>query len=124
MTNKNYNSFEKKHQPLATKRVFLQRLLKYALYAFLILALSLAIGTIGYRLYAAISWVDAFLNAAMILTGMGPVTAMPSDGAKLFSAFYAIYSGVAFLTTISILFAPIIHRFLHLMHVEDNENDD
>lgn len=124
MKYKNHNSFEKKHQPLATRAVFLQRLLKYALYAFLILSLSLAIGTIGYCYYAAVSWVDGFLNASMILTGMGPVTAMPSDGAKLFSAFYAIYSGVAFLTTISILFAPIVHRFLHLMHVEDKEDDD
>ena len=67
------------------------------------------------------SWIDAFLCASMILTGMGPTGNIESDGGKIFSAFYAIYSGVTFLSVMAIVFAPIMHRFLHLIHVDEGE---
>ena len=64
-------------------------------------------------------WVDSLLNASMILTGMGPVSLLPSDAAKLFASAYAVFSGVAFLTTFSILIAPILHRILHRLHLNE-----
>jgi hypothetical protein len=81
------------------------------------LIFSLAIGMIGYHLIAHLSWIDSFVNASMILTGMGPVNPMPSRAAKLFSGLYAIYSGVGFLTAMGLLFAPVLHRFLHKVHM-------
>lgn len=71
------------------------------------------LGVFGYRYYFNIGWVDAIYNASMILTGMGPVNPAPSDAAKLFASFYAIYSGVAFLTGVAIILSPVVHRFLH-----------
>lgn len=76
---------------------------------------------IGYKYFASLQWIDAFYNAAMILTGMGPANEMPSDAAKIFSGCYALFSGIVFLSTVAILFAPVAHRILHLMHF--NEND-
>lgn len=69
--------------------------------------------------WAALDGVDSLLNASMILTGMGPVSPMPSDAAKLFASAYALFSGVAFLTTFSILIAPILHRILHRLHLNE-----
>lgn len=76
---------------------------------------------VGYRYFANLNWVDCFFNASMILTGMGPANAMPDDAAKIFSGCYALFSGIAFLSTVAVLFAPIAHRFLHLMHLDENE---
>jgi hypothetical protein len=66
------------------------------------------------------SWIDAFYNAIMILTGMGPVDDMPTSGAKIFAGLYAMFSGVIFLSTVGIMFAPLVHRLLHLMHIEES----
>jgi len=82
------------------------------------LCFSLAIGTAGYVHYANLSVVDAFLNASMILTGMGPVDKMETTGGKLFASIYAIYSGVAFLTFCGVLFTPIYHRFIQRFHLD------
>ena len=73
--------------------------------------------------YFNLGWIDALLNASMILTGMGPVNEAQTNGAKLFASFYAIYSGVAFLTCVAVLFGPVLHRFLHRFHldIEDDE---
>ncbi len=79
---------------------------------------SLALGMIGYHLVAGLSWIDALVNASMILTGMGPVDQMTSVGAKLFASFYALFSGVAFLTIVAVLLAPAVHRFLHRFHLD------
>ena len=88
-----------------------------------ILTFSLIIGTVGYKYLAQLSWVDAFLNASMILTGMGPTSPMPNDASKIFASLYAIYSGVTFLTIMAVFFAPIIHRFFHLLHIEVDDNN-
>lgn len=100
---------------------FLLRLTRYGFFALMLIIISVLIGTVGYHLLGKISWLDSFYMACMILTGMGPVTDMETSGAKLFSSFYALYSGVAFLSITAIFFAPIIHRILHILHVEPDE---
>ena len=112
---------ENKKQRLAPFPVFLKRVARFALFGFLLIVLSAGIGTIGYHYYAQLNWIDSFYMACMILTGMGPVGEMKTDAAKLFSALYALYSGVAFLSICAVFFAPIIHRFLHKLHVDEQE---
>ena len=83
----------------------------------------LALGVVGYHVFAKLSWLDSLLNASMILTGMGPVSPMTTTGAKLFASFYALFSGVAFITTIGVLLAPV-SRFLHRFHLELASDDE
>jgi hypothetical protein len=109
--------FEHERQPVLSKGDFLLRQLKFILFAALFVGVSLAVGTWGYVHWAEQPAVDAFLNASMILSGMGPVGDLPNDGAKLFASFYALYSGVALLTVVATVLAPIVHRFLHLLHI-------
>ena len=97
---------------------FWLRVVKHGGMAVGVLTLSMLLGMIGYRAFAGLPWIDSFLNASMILTGMGPVNPMPSRAAKLFSGIYAIYSGVVFLTAMGLLFAPMLHRFLHKFHMD------
>ncbi len=99
---------------------FLGRTFKYALLAGILIFISVAIGTFGYHEFAALDYLDSFHMSCMILTGMGPTNPMVSSQAKIFSSFYALYSGIAFLSTTAVYFAPIIHRILHILHVEDN----
>lgn len=112
---------ETRHQPIASRPRFLRRVALYAFLASGFLTLSLLLGMLGYHYIAGLAWVDALLDASMILTGMGPVSPMTTDGAKLFASGYAIFSGVAFLTTASILLAPVVHRLLHKLHVVDKQ---
>ena len=110
---------ETRHQPLASRPKFYRRVALYAFLALSFLTLSLLLGVLGYHSIAGLSWMDALLEASMILTGMGPISPMSTDGAKLFASGYAIFSGVAFLTTSSLLLAPVVHRLLHRLHVVD-----
>ena len=103
---------------LLPRGAFLVRLGWYWLFGSLFLGFSLAIGTVGYHITGKLSWVDAFLNASMILTGMGPVDKLETTTAKLFASFYAIFSGVSFLTFCGVLFTPIYHRFIHKFHLD------
>lgn len=121
-------SFERKGESLASVQLYRYRLLKYFLISMSLLVFSLIIGTVGYWYFGQEnvktdkpSWVDAFLCASMILTGMGPIGSVESDGGKIFSALYAIYSGVTFLSLMAIFFAPMVHRFLHLLHIDEDE---
>ena len=116
--------FEHYREPLLTRKDFLYRQIRYLAFALLILLISLGMGTIGYHALGNIGWIDAFLNASMILMGMGPVDKMETDGGKMFSALYAIFSGVAFLTFVGVLIAPVYHRFLHKFHLDIEEKDD
>ena len=86
-----------------------------------LIAVSLGLGILGYHLIAELNWVDSLLNAAMILTGMGPVNLLNSDAAKLFASAYALFSGVVFITATGILIAPIFHRVLHRFHLEERD---
>ncbi len=110
--------FEHKSQKLISRKEFISRQLKCTLYAAVIIAFSLAIGVIGYSTTCDLPFVDALLNASMILAGMGPVDEMTTDTSKFFASFYAIYSGVAFLSTIGVFIAPMLHRFMHKLHLE------
>ena len=78
-------------------------------------------GVLGYHHFAHLSWLDSFHMACLILTGMGPVAEMQTSGAKVFDSFYALYSGVAFLSICAVFFAPIVHRIMHILHVDDAE---
>jgi len=110
--------FEKKREPLITRNAFIQRVINNALIAAGSLLLSCLIGILGYHFLENLSWIDALLNASMILGGMGPVDKIQTLGGKCFASFYAIFSGVVFLGIFAIIIAPIYHRFLHRFHVE------
>ncbi|MCA0429749.1 MAG: hypothetical protein LCH32_04540 [Bacteroidetes bacterium] len=113
--------FENKKQKLIPVSHFAYRLGRYGIFAFVLIAFSLLIGMLGYHYIGSTSWLDSFHMASMILTGMGPVVEMKTESAKLFSSFYALYSGVAFLSITAVFFAPIIHRILHYLHIEDEK---
>jgi hypothetical protein len=110
-------------QKLISKKQFKRKLLKSFLLASGLLLFSLLLGVVGYMRFYQLNWVDALLDASMILTGMGPVSVAKSDGAKIFASFYALYSGIAFLTSVAVISAPVLHRFLHKFHL-DIEDDD
>ena len=104
--------------PLPPRATFFRRLARSTLISTVVIGICLGIGIAGYRIFAGLGWVESLLNASMILTGMGPVDPMTTTGAKLFASFYALFSGVAFLTIVAVLFAPVVHRFLHRFHIE------
>jgi hypothetical protein len=112
---------ERRHETLLPRRQFLLRQARYSLAAGAIVSASLAIGVLGYHLIAGLDWIDALLNASFILTGMGPVDQVRTTAAKLFASAYAIFSGVAFLSTIGVLMTPLAHRFLHQFHLGDKD---
>jgi hypothetical protein len=113
--------YERMHQPLLSTREFLKRLVRSTLFATVLIGVSLLIGAVGYHAFAKLGWIDALLNAAMILTGMGPVDRMESTAGKLFASGYALFSGVMFLTSVGLLLSPVFHRFLHRFHLEMDE---
>jgi hypothetical protein len=106
---------------LPRRRVYLRKQLRYVLVALAFIAVSLAIGTAGYMGFARLSFTDAFLNASMILGGMGPVDPLPNAASKWFASFYALYSGVALLTIVAAMLAPTIHRLLHKLHLDQRD---
>lgn len=110
--------FEHKQKPLLPFRAFISRQLRFTAFALMLILVSLFLGMAGYHGIAGLSWVDAFYNASMILTGMGPVDPMQSIGAKVFAGTYALFSGVVFLSTAAVLLAPLVHRLLHRLHME------
>ena len=110
--------FEHRHEPLLPQAAFLRRLALYVGIAFIVVFCSLAMGIIGYHAFEGLSWLDALVNAAMILGGMGPVNELHTQAGKFFASFYALFSGLMFLVIVGVLFAPIIHRFLHHFHLE------
>ena len=111
---------ERKGQQLAPLRVFLLRLGRNFLAAQLFVAASLLLGTVGYHYLGGVPWLDGLLNAAMILTGMGPVDRMETPAGKLFATFYALYSGLAFLLVSATILAPVYHRLIHHFHLESD----
>ena len=113
--------YEHHKQPLASRKVFAQRLRCNGLIGLLLLASSLGIGILGYHFLESLSWIDSLLNASMILGGMGPVDPMKTNAGKIFASFYAIYSGVILLASVGILIAPIFHRFLHRFHLAEDK---
>jgi hypothetical protein len=100
---------------------YVTRVFKNALVGFVIVFISIFIGMVGYHFYFKLGWVDSLYNASMILTGMGPIDKAPDNSAKIFASFYAIYSGVTFLTSVAIILGPVVHRFLHKFKIEVEE---
>jgi hypothetical protein len=117
---KNFVSYESKKQALASSRVFYKRMAWNFTISSIILFICLLIGVIGYHYLAPAEWIDALHNASMILSGMGPVIEIKTISGKLFSSFYALFSGIVFVTNIGIILAPAIHRLYHALHIEEN----
>jgi hypothetical protein len=111
--------FEHHKQEVISLKRFALRVLKYFMVSFSLIAISLLIGIAGYSYYGNLNLVDSFHMSSMILTGMGPVAEMKTESAKIFSSMYALYSGVIFLSIAAVLFAPFIHRILHILNVEE-----
>lgn len=107
----------RQHAPLTRAR-FARRLLGHLAVALLLLGLSLAIGMLGYAHYENLAWRDGFVNAAMLLGGMGPVDMPQTDGGKVFAGLYALYAGLLFLIVTSLMLAPVVHRILHKFHFD------
>jgi hypothetical protein len=100
---------------------FLRRAAGHLVVASLIVLASVAAGTAGYHRLARLPWVDAFLNASMILSGMGPIARLETTAAKLFAALYALFSGLVLVSVIGITVAPWLHRLFHLVHLDDSD---
>jgi hypothetical protein len=115
--------YENTSQPLASLKIFYRRLRTNFFYACLFIGICLGIGILGYHYTANIPWLDSFHNASMILSGMGPVVEIKTDIGKWFSSIYAIFSGVAFISGISILMAPAVHRFFHKLHLQQDDDE-
>jgi len=115
--------FEHRGEPLLPRRAFALRLARFGGLALLIILGSLGIGILGYHTFEGLGWVDATLNAAMILGGMGPVNELHTRNGKLFAACYALLSGVVFLVAVGVFLAPIVHRFFHHFHLELGTED-
>lgn len=116
------DTFEHKSKPLLPFPAFLLRLLRFTFFSLLLLGVSLGIGILGYHYFNELPWLDSLLNASMILTGMGPIDPMKNDSAKWFASFYSIFSGVVFLSTVAVFLSPVVHRFLHKLHVDDENS--
>ena len=113
--------YESRHQPLLSRGQFAKRFGRSVGVATLIVGLSLLAGMAGYHYIEGMEWIDAFANASMILSGMGPLGPLQTRGGKLFAGFYALYSGLALILATGIIFAPVVHRMLHRFHLETEE---
>ena len=116
--------YENKRQPLAPPNVYYKRVFRNLSVAILVLLVCLLGGILGYHYIADISWIDSIHNASMILGGMGPVVEVKNDTGKIFSSFYALFSGVAFITNIGFILAPAVHRLLHKLHMDESVSDN
>jgi len=106
------------HQPISRAR-FVRRFVTHLLWATALLVASLAVGVVGYVTLEGLPWIDAFLNAAMLLGGMGPVNPPESFGGKLFAGLFALYAGLVFIVTAALLFTPLLHRLMHHFHWDE-----
>ena len=113
--------FEHRSEPLIPRVAFMRRLARHALFAALIMTFSLFVGMAGYAYFEHLPWRDAFLNSAMLLGGMGPVDPLKTPAGKLFAGFYALYAGIVFLGTATVLLAPVLHRILHRFHCDEHD---
>jgi hypothetical protein len=115
--------FEHRREPLLSRTAFLRRVLRHGAASGSLVVVSLAVGTLGYHALARMSWIDSFLNASMLLGGMGPVGEIETDAGKLFASFYALHAGLVFLVAGGIVLAPSLHRILHKLHLEEADDE-
>lgn len=113
--------FERRTAPLLPRRQFYRRVAATGLIATGAMLAALGLGMAGYRLTEHMSWLDAFANAAMILSGMGPLGTLQTSAGKLFAGCYALFSGLAFITFVGVVLAPFVHRAFHYFHLADDE---
>ena len=114
--------YESRHVPLATRAQFRRRVAHHFGVAMLLIGGSLLVGMLGYRYLEGMGWIDAYLNAAMLLGGMGPMkTDLTYRATKVFAGLYALYSGIVVIAAASIILVPVFHRFLHRFHLEEEE---
>ena len=113
--------YESRKSPPLSRQKFMWRLLKHVAAALLMAIFSLAVGMTGYGWFEHLAWRDAFLNAAMLLGGMGPVNSPLTDAGKLFAGLYALYAGLIFLIVVGVMLAPMLHRVLHTFHWEEDK---
>jgi len=113
--------YEARHQPLLPRAIFLRRVATHFGLAAAVLAVSLAGGMLGYRAFEGLSWLDGFLNSAMLLGGMGPVNPPLTAAGKLFAGIYALYAGLVFIVTAALVITPILHRVLHRFHLGEED---
>jgi hypothetical protein len=114
-------SFEARGEPLLSRAAFAGRVLASCAAAALLISASLYGGMCGYRYFEGMSWVDAFVNAAMILSGMGPMNTLHTNGGKIFAGCYALYSGLMVIIATALILAPVVHRLMHQFHLEAEE---
>jgi hypothetical protein len=110
--------YERHNQPLISQKAFIRRMLTHTSLALGLVIVSLGAGILGYHFLENLPWIDALLNASMILGGMGPVNALTTDAGKIFASLYALFSGMVFLVVAGLLVAPVAHRILHRMHLD------
>jgi len=116
---RNWYTYERRGDKLLPFPKFVGRVGMSLMMAITLAAVALLIGTAGYHYFGTLPWLDAELNAAMILTGMGPVDPMRTAGSKIFASAYALFSAMIFLTSLGIVLAPVFHRIAHKFHLED-----
>ncbi len=116
--------FEHRTQPLVSRSRFAVRLLKQAAIAGGVIGVSLGLGAVGYHVTEGLDWIDSLLNAAMILTGMGPASTLHTQSGKLFATAYALFSGIVFLSAAALLLAPVFHRLIHHFHLEGEMEEE
>lgn len=116
-------SFENRREKVIPLKHFVFRLGRYGIFAFGLIVFSVLLGTFGYHYIAQLNWMDSFHMSCMILTGMGPVNEITTTSGKVFSSLYALYSGIAFLSILAVFFSPLVHRLLHILHVENPPSD-
>ncbi len=114
--------YEPRHKPPLTRAQFARRLLVHLAAGIGLIVVSLAIGMWGYAAFEHLSWLDAFLNAAMLMGGMGPVDLPRTEAGKLFAGLYALYAGLVFIVTAALLISPLLHRLLHRFHWDESSD--
>jgi hypothetical protein len=111
--------FEHRTKPLLPRKMYYRRVARHAVLGVMVIFVALGLGMTGYHVFEGLNWIDAFVNAAMILSGMGPVATLQTDAGKIFAGCYALFSGLTLVAILGIIFAPVVHRFLHKFHLED-----
>jgi hypothetical protein len=116
-------SIKPKKKTLITKQVYVH-LTRNSLIGFILITIALYIGMLGYHLLEKMPWMDVFLNASMILSGMGPAAVITTSAGKLFAGLYALFSGLTFITLVVMMLSPLIHAFFHRLHLESSQDEN
>jgi hypothetical protein len=114
--------FEHRSEPILPTHAFAVRVVAHLVLSMLVVGAALGLGVVGYHYLGGLPWIDSLVNASMILGGMGPVDPIASDAGKYFASFYALFSGLLFIGAASIVLAPFMHRIMHKLHIDDEDD--